>query len=52
MQECLFSNHEVQTLILQNQAQIDHADSTQLTAGFHSLMEIAPLLLQRVLYHL
>ena len=46
MQECLFTNHEVQTLLLQHQAQIDYADSTQLTAGFHSLMEIAALLLQ------
>ena len=43
MQECLFSNHEVQTLILQNQAQIDHADLTQLAAGFHSLMEIVTI---------
>jgi hypothetical protein len=35
----LFSNHEVQIQILQNQVQIDRAGLLQLTAGFHSLME-------------
>ena len=45
MQECLSSNHEAQIQILQNQVRTNHAGLLQLTSGFHSLMEIAALLL-------